>query len=1426
MSPRKLATAMFCAAAAFVGSAASAAVPDAERAALIALYDATGGPQWISSTGWKGAAGTECSWSGVECDEAQSTVVSIILRENRLTRTVPGSIGDLSNLQNLELSGNALRGSLPDAFSRLSKLKYLELSYNQFSGPLPSWLPSLTSLVAFAATSNAFSGAIPPEIGRMTTLDGIWIGGNQLSGEIPPQLGQLVNLKQLDLSENSFVGTIPPELGDLSQLDTLRLSANMLTGTIPSSLGRLRDLQVLELMGNSLTGNIPPELGNDQALRELWLGANTLSGEIPAALFTLTGLTTLHLDDNRLTGTLSSDIGHLTNLTDFTVQSNQLTGSIPPQLAAARGLQYLGMAANQFSGTIPDALQTLTSLVSLDLGWNKLSGPLPVWLSTFAHLDTLALGGNELTGTIPESITTLGALVYFDLASNRLSGEIPSNIGRLQNLQYLQLSANDLTGTIPDSVWTLHNLLELHLNDLFVSGPLSTHVGDLASLELLDVEDNALTGTIPAEIGNLSSLQFLFLSANRFTGPIPREVGQLKHLVSIRVWANNLSGPVPPELAGITTLADRQSDFSYNALYTTDAMLLDFLNRKQENNFETTQTVKSTNVRVTSTTDRSAVLEWSVIPYVDDPGGYQIQATPAGASAATVITTTASKEVSSEIVRGLQPATTYSFTVATVTYPNGWQRNVVFSDPAAAVTATTGARVLAPAEVVVTSEPKGLVQIDTVPQNDDRFTLTNFGDTATVITLTRADGDFFEILPATFTLAGGAIQAVTVKSLPQPPGTYYGWVVVSGEGAAEDLGASVSLLATSAPIGSVRAEASSSRVEVTGVPGSDSIGTVGFKNSGTATLTGILASDVPWLVPKNETVTIGPGELYYLSFTVARSHRPEANGALTGTLSLVYVAGSIASSLRWTDLAAGSSSVSVTTVTVVDVAKPQVAPGTIPAIGTGEVAYFISGLASMKRPFGSAVSDIGLVNAFGAKTISDLRLYFTPAASVQSSVASIGAVAGNQSLSLVNVVTNVYSAATGVGSLQVRTAQWQKLVVTAKLLSLGGAGTYAGDIPVFRSDHSAAADGQINLPGLRQGGTVHSMIYLQETSGATAGAGAHIDFFDAGGTNVGQRDDSVGAFGVNEITDAVPQGAVTAVVTNRAGSAGRLTAYARMLDDASGESWSVVDWSRYYGFTQTEPARLPLVQSNAQAPPSRWRGSRHATATTTATRSTELTLFNPTTSESRVRIRYTADGTSAEKEVTLKAHQTLTISDVAVFLSAAASTTATVVLTPISGRMAATSRISAAVPGGSSYGMAVPVIGAASGLRAGQSQIFSGLDDSTAATVAARTPGTYRTSYGFVESSGAPASVRVTLLLSDGHSLVSTIVSREVTLAAGQLTVLNDMVRSIVGETRETSYPDLHNLQLAIDVSSSTGAVVPFVIVTDNATGDTLLRLE
>ena len=233
---------------------------ESDRAALVALYHATGGPGWTNNHKWLSDAPLG-EWRGVTTG-AGGRVVELQLLDNGLTGEIPPELGDLEGLTRLCLRGNELTGEIPPELGNLADLTNLDLGGNGLSGEIPPELGALTGLIWLYLDSNRLSGGIPAGLGGLSSLMWLDLHSNDMSGEIPPELGNLAELTYLELQENDLTGRIPPELGSLPYLETLMLGENQLKGEIPPELGDLPKLTTLTLTGNQLGGCVPPRLRN------------------------------------------------------------------------------------------------------------------------------------------------------------------------------------------------------------------------------------------------------------------------------------------------------------------------------------------------------------------------------------------------------------------------------------------------------------------------------------------------------------------------------------------------------------------------------------------------------------------------------------------------------------------------------------------------------------------------------------------------------------------------------------------------------------------------------------------------------------------------------------------------------------------------------------------------------------------------------------------------------------------------------------------------------------------------------------------------------------------------------------------------------------------------------------------------------------
>ena len=96
--------------------ACSSATPRAgdvntDRAALAALYNATNGSSWLVDTNWL-SNGPLGEWHGVSTD-ADGRVAELDLDGKQLSGPISSELGNLDNLEVLELHYNQLSGCVP-----------------------------------------------------------------------------------------------------------------------------------------------------------------------------------------------------------------------------------------------------------------------------------------------------------------------------------------------------------------------------------------------------------------------------------------------------------------------------------------------------------------------------------------------------------------------------------------------------------------------------------------------------------------------------------------------------------------------------------------------------------------------------------------------------------------------------------------------------------------------------------------------------------------------------------------------------------------------------------------------------------------------------------------------------------------------------------------------------------------------------------------------------------------------------------------------------------------------------------------------------------------------------------------------------------------------------------------------------------------
>ncbi len=548
--------------------------------ALVALYNATNGPNWTNNENWLSDAPFD-QWHGVNAG-TDGRVVHLVLGNNNLSGSIPTRLSQLTNLTGLYLSNNELTGTIPVELGQLTNLTGLNLS------------------------NNELTGTIPMELGQLTNLTRLWLNSNSLSGTIPSELAQLTNLTYLYLNNNA--GLCVPGIPEIQA---------WLTGIQNKSVLNCSDLDI-----EAMTALYNATGGPDWSNNDNWLSDSPLGDWHGVTTDTVGRVAVINLVNNNLQGTLPSEIANLANLKSLNLASNLgLNGPLPSELIGSKleslildgtGLcapettqyqNWLNSIPNQSVSTCVD--QDTDALIALVGLYNSTGGSnwadntnwlsqarLSLWYGVTTDSDDkvteLNLGDNNLSGSLPSSLSKLKDLTTLALSDNGgLSGPLPLSLASI-SLESLSLDGTSLcaptdsssqtwlqgvpdtkgvsacAGVNPDRevLVTLYNVTNgpnWNNNSNWLSvkpmgewyGVTTDNSGRVTGLSLLG---NNLLGTIPPELGQMNMLQILRLGFNELSGPIPPELGNLHNLRNLGIQFCWLSGTIPPELGRLTNL--------------------------------------------------------------------------------------------------------------------------------------------------------------------------------------------------------------------------------------------------------------------------------------------------------------------------------------------------------------------------------------------------------------------------------------------------------------------------------------------------------------------------------------------------------------------------------------------------------------------------------------------------------------------------------------------------------------------------------------------------------------------------------------------------------------------------------------------------------------------------------------------------------
>eukprot|EP00261_Vitis_vinifera_P037957 XP_019079200.1 PREDICTED: BRASSINOSTEROID INSENSITIVE 1-associated receptor kinase 1 isoform X1 [Vitis vinifera] len=206
---------------------------NSEGDALNALKSNLADPNNVLQS-WDATLVNPCTWFHVTCN-SDNSVTRVDLGNANLSGQLVSQLGQLTNLQYLELYSNNISGKIPEELGNLTNLVSLDLYMNKLSGPIPTTLAKLAKL-------------------RFLLHGNRRLNNNTLTGTIPRSLTTVMTLQVLDLSNNQLTGDIPVD-GSFSLFTPISFNNNRLN-PLPVSPPPPISPTLTASSGNSATGAI------------------------------------------------------------------------------------------------------------------------------------------------------------------------------------------------------------------------------------------------------------------------------------------------------------------------------------------------------------------------------------------------------------------------------------------------------------------------------------------------------------------------------------------------------------------------------------------------------------------------------------------------------------------------------------------------------------------------------------------------------------------------------------------------------------------------------------------------------------------------------------------------------------------------------------------------------------------------------------------------------------------------------------------------------------------------------------------------------------------------------------------------------------------------------------------------------------------
>ncbi|KAI9786111.1 MAG: hypothetical protein M1839_007521 [Geoglossum umbratile] len=236
-----------------------------------------------------------------------------------LMKSVPIGLRRLERLSTLNLSNNKLAAGALQVVCQIRSIRDLKLANNDLSGELRSEIGDLTNLESLDVHGNRIV-SLPETLGNLTRLRILNVAENLIIS-LPFEALSRLPLTELIATKNNISGALmPTNIDTLATLQVLSVANNALTCLSASGNLILPAIRQVNIMGNRIS--YLPEVSSWTQLMTLAAEDNNIS-EVPEGFTSLQKLRTADFTGNSFVR-INEHIGMMENLEVFRVANNPL----------------------------------------------------------------------------------------------------------------------------------------------------------------------------------------------------------------------------------------------------------------------------------------------------------------------------------------------------------------------------------------------------------------------------------------------------------------------------------------------------------------------------------------------------------------------------------------------------------------------------------------------------------------------------------------------------------------------------------------------------------------------------------------------------------------------------------------------------------------------------------------------------------------------------------------------------------------------------------------------------------------------------------------------------------------------------------------------------------------------------------------------